>query len=118
MRERGFVVKRSIASFIVVLAALTLALPACRGREKAGAGGEDPTATIAPATPQPEATGTEAMTQTVDVEGGRSEAEGGGLTSPNPPVDTTTDGTPAAVTTANGGPGTATTPVAPSTTTR
>lgn len=58
--------KRTIASAVVVLAVLMLAIPGCKGRENAGAGGES-TETIAPATPQPEATGTEAMTQTVDV---------------------------------------------------
>ncbi len=82
--------KRSIASIVVVTAVLTLALPGCKGREQQGAGGE-PTETIAPATPQPAPTGTEAMTQTVDVEAGRSEAEGGTLTTQDPGVQSATD---------------------------
>jgi hypothetical protein len=83
-------VKRSIASIVVLTAVLTLALAGCKGREQQGAGGE-PTETIAPATPQPAPTGTEAMTQTVDVEAGRSEAEGGVLTTPEAGVQTATD---------------------------
>jgi hypothetical protein len=68
-------VKRPNALLILLLAAVLLALPACRGRETA-AGGEA-TETIAPAAPQPAPTGTDAMTQTVDIEEGRTDAEGG-----------------------------------------
>ncbi|HEX8620029.1 MAG TPA: hypothetical protein VF911_20780 [Thermoanaerobaculia bacterium] len=103
--------KRSIASVVVVLAVLTLAFPGCKGREQRGAGGEA-SETIAPASPQPAPTGTEAMTQTVDVESGRSEAEGGVLTTPDPGVQTATDTAAAAAT------GTATTAPPPATTTR
>ena len=102
--------KRTFASVVVVLAVLTLAIPGCKGREKAAAGGET-TETIAPAAGQPEATGTEAMTQTVDVEGGRSEAEGGGLTA----------GTATDTIATSAAPGTTTSPTAappPTTTTR
>lgn len=70
--------KRTFASVVVALAVLMLAIPGCKGRENATGG--EPTETIAPATPQPEATGTEAMTQTVDIGTGRSESEGGALT--------------------------------------
>jgi hypothetical protein len=102
-------VKRTIASVVVVLAVLVLAIPGCKGRENAGAGGE-PTETIAPATPQPEATGTEAMTQTVEVgTDGRSVSEGGGLTAGE---DTDTVDTAAATST-----GTTTATAAPPTTT-
>lgn len=82
--------KRSFVPSFVMLLALVVVLPGC-GRDETAAG--DGTETIAPAKPLPEPTGTEAMTQTVDIEAGRSEAEGGGLTTPNPPVDTMTDGT-------------------------
>lgn len=58
---------------------------ACARSEKA-AQGEAPT--IAAPDPKPEETGTDAMTQTVSIEDSRSEAEGGVLTSPNPPIRT------------------------------
>ncbi|MDQ3280951.1 MAG: hypothetical protein M3Q69_06030 [Acidobacteriota bacterium] len=86
--------KKTIVSLLVVLAALALAFPGCKGREKA-AGGAGGTETIAPAPPQPAtANDSDALTQTVDVEAGRSDAEGGGLTYTNPPVDTALNGTP------------------------
>ena len=98
--------KRTIASVVAVLAVLTLAIPGCKGRENAGAGG-DSTETIAPAPPQPEATGTEAMTQTVEVgTEGRSMSEGGGLTSG---TATDTIDTSAATTTETAPPPTTTT---------
>jgi hypothetical protein len=81
-------VKRLNTPLIILLTA-TLALPACGKRESAAAGGES-TETIAPASPQPAPTGTDAMTQTVDVEHGRSEAEGGGLTTAPDTTATTT----------------------------
>lgn len=65
--------KRSIVSIVVLCAVLTLALTGCRSREKATE--EGATQTIEPAKPQPD-TDTVAMTQTVDVEQGRSEVEG------------------------------------------
>ena len=77
----------------------------CKKEQKAGAGGQA-TGTIAPAEPQPTATDTADLTQTVDIEDGRSEAEGGALTS------TSTANTTTTATTAT----TATTP--PTTTTR
>lgn len=91
----------------------TLAIGGCRRESKAGSAS---TETIAPAAAQPDSSGTEGMTQTVDIEDSRSEADGGALTSPNPPVrtpgSTTTTGT--ATTTAT----TTTAPPAPTTTTR
>lgn len=65
--------KRSIVSIVVISAALTLALGGCRNREKAL--DESATQTIEPAKPQPD-TDTAELTQTVDVEKGRSEVEG------------------------------------------
>lgn len=75
----------------LILLAAVLALPACRDRESA-AGGEA-TETIEPAKPQPAPTGTDAMTQTVDIEQGRTDAEGGGLTATDTALDTTATGT-------------------------
>ncbi len=65
--------KRSIVSIVVISAALTLVLGGCRNREKAL--DESATQTIEPAKPQPD-TDTAELTQTVDVEKGRSEVEG------------------------------------------
>ncbi len=62
---------RSLA--IVVLLLLTVA--ACRGRESSPQ--DETTATIAPAQPQPVETGTDAMTQTIELGDGRSVSEGG-----------------------------------------
>ncbi len=105
--------KRSFVSTVILLGMLTLAFAACKGREQRAGDGE-PTETIAPATPQPAPTGTEAMTQTVDVGSGRSEAEGGVLTTPDPGVVTATD-TAATGTTA---PAATTAPPASTTTTQ
>jgi hypothetical protein len=71
-------VKSSTTRFILVLILLALPLAgACkRGETAANATSE----TIAPAAPQPATSGTDAMTQTVDIEDSRSEAEGGALT--------------------------------------
>jgi hypothetical protein len=66
-------VKRSIVSIVVIGAVLTLPLGGCRNREKALE--ESATQTIEPAKPQPD-TDTVMLTQTVDVEKGRSEVEG------------------------------------------
>ena len=58
---------------LAVAVSLLLALGACRGREQTH---DETTATIAPATPQPAPTGTDAMTQTVELGDGRSVSEG------------------------------------------
>jgi hypothetical protein len=95
-------VKKRITWFAVPVCALlcALALAGCRGKE---ASTGDATETIAPAAPQPATTETE-MTQTVDVEDSRSEADGGSLT------ESTTASTATTVTSA--APQTATTPQA------
>lgn len=82
---------------VIVLFALVIALPGCR-RESAGG---EATETIEPAKPQPAPTGTDAMTQTVDIEAGRSEAEGGGLTSPGDTASTSAVDTAATATATN-----------------
>lgn len=103
--------KSFLRSLLVVLL-IGLAALACRREKTTGQSGES-TQTIAPAQPQPDATGTGDLTQTVDIEDSRSEAEGGVLTSPNAPVTTdTTDTTVTATTT------TTTTATPPTTTTR
>jgi hypothetical protein len=67
-------VKRSTLLIVVIYAVAALALGACR--REAATGEAASTQTIAPATPQPADMDTGALTQTVDVEAGRSEVEG------------------------------------------
>lgn len=86
--------KRLTTLFAVVT--IAFALSHCRGRESAGTAA---TETIEPAKPQPEDTGTDAMTQTVDIEDSRSEAEGASLTRGEPPTNTTTTTTTTSTTT-------------------
>lgn len=76
---------------LVFVAVGIAALAGCNRDATSGPGGPA-TATIEPAKPQPAPTGTDAMTQTVDVEDSRSDAEGGALTS-SPATETSTIGT-------------------------
>ena len=55
---------------LLLITSLPLALMACRGREGAAAQGAQTTQTIAPAAAKPAPNGSEALTQTVDVEDG------------------------------------------------
>jgi hypothetical protein len=71
-----FVISSTMRSFVVAVS-VVLALGACKGRETAG--GAEVTETIAPAEPQPAPMGTDAMTETVDVEDSRSISEGATL---------------------------------------
>ena len=89
--------KSSTLRFALVLLAVTVALAACRRGESAAPG---TTETIAPAAPQPQPTGTDAMTQTVDIEDGRSEAEGGALNNPTTAATSTTSTAPTTTATA------------------
>lgn len=57
-----------------------MALAGCRGRNEASTSSQ--TNTIAPAVAQPAPTGTDALTQTVNIEDNRSAAEGAGLNEP------------------------------------
>jgi hypothetical protein len=68
-------VKRSNVWTGCICLALLLALGGCRNGEKK-VSDEAATQTIAPAQPQPDTSGSDALTQTVDVEKGRSEVEG------------------------------------------
>lgn len=86
--------KTSIMRSLVVLVSVTLLLAACNPRENVA--GTEATETIAPATPQPQPTGTDAMTQTVNIEDSRTDADGGALTNPGgvsaaSPTTTATD---------------------------
>lgn len=64
---------------LVVLALVAVVLSGCKKSETAVSG---TTETIAPAEPKPGTTDSDAMTQTVDIEDSRSEAEGGTLNNP------------------------------------
>jgi|GEM_PF-2986717 len=75
-----------------------VAAAACGKRESAATGSA--TETIAPAPPQPATTGTDALTQTVDVEDSRSEAEGGALTEPTTAQTSTASATTSTTSTA------------------
>jgi hypothetical protein len=99
-----------VKQLMVWIAVLILALAGCKGREKATDGA---TETIAPAQPKPAATDSDAMTQTVDVEDGRSEADGGALNNP-----TTAKGDTAATETTATTENPTTTAAPPTTTTR
>lgn len=72
---------------IVLILTIVLAVAACqRGQERKS--GEVVTETIDPAAAKPSETTTSEMTQTVELQDGRSEADGGVITSPNPPIRT------------------------------
>jgi hypothetical protein len=106
-------VKRSTLLIVVIYAVIALALGACR--REAVSGEAASTQTIAPATPQPADMDTGALTQTVDVEAGRSEVEGrtaNGQDITAMASDTVTTSTAATTTTAT------TTAPPPTTTTR
>ena len=85
--------KTATLSLLIVLT-FALAAAGCRGRKSSSATGTAQTQTIAPAAAQPAVNGGDAVTQTVDIEDGRSEEDGGVLTNPQ------TAKTPAATTTA------------------
>lgn len=105
--------KSSTIRNLVAVLSILLALGACKGRENQATDGET-TGTIAPAKPQPEATGTDAMTQTVELGDGRSVSEGGALAE-----GSTTDSSPVTDTSATTVPAsTAPTTTTPTTTTR
>jgi hypothetical protein len=86
-------VKNSMMRSFVVLSLLIVALAGCR-QEKTVETTTAVTQTIAPASAPSAPNGSDAMTQTVDVEDSRSEAEGGTLTTSGssgsvPPAATT-----------------------------
>lgn len=73
---------------LVIAVSLLLVLGACKGREQKAH--DESTATIAPASPQPGETGTDAMTQTVELGDGRSVSEGGASAEGTTATDTAT----------------------------
>jgi len=87
-------VKKTATLSLLILLALALSAFDCRGRKSSATGTAQTTQTIAPAAAQPAVNGGDAVTQTVDVEDGRSEEDGGVLTNPQ------TAKTPGATTTA------------------
>ena len=69
--------------WVCLLLSVVVMAAGCRGRREHPASGTNPTTqTVAPAAAQPAPTGTDAMTQTVDVGDGRSEEDGGVTTAP------------------------------------
>lgn len=75
--------KKSIV-FVMLMGVVVLS-SAC-GRQEEAVTGTQVTGTFAPPEPQPGELGTDAMTQTVELSDGRSENEGGVITSPDPSV--------------------------------
>src|ERR1019366_3003297 len=76
-------VKRAIKPSVLIVLTFVLCLAGCRWGKSAAVSSTAPTTqTIAPAAAQPAVNGTDAVTQTVDVEDGRSEDDGGVLTNP------------------------------------
>ena len=65
---------------VLLIMTLLLAAASCRRGGDAARGVQ--TQTIAPAAAKPAPNGSDAMTQTVDIEDSRSEAEGGVMTTP------------------------------------
>jgi hypothetical protein len=80
----------SRSRFLVTVVSLIVLAFACRDRKHATSPGSVQTQTVAPAAAQPSPTGTDAMTQTVDVGDGRSEADGGVMTDTAPGTQTGT----------------------------
>ena len=73
--------RKTFAWLVVILVGISLL--SCRERGAAASSAKGgATDTIAPAAAQPSPNGNDAMTQTVDVEDGRSESDGGVITNP------------------------------------
>jgi hypothetical protein len=76
-------VKRPGTLSVLIVMMLTLWASGCRwGKSSTVTSTAPTTQTIAPAAAQPAVNGTDAVTQTVDIEDGRSEDDGGVLTHP------------------------------------
>ncbi len=76
-------VKKTATLLLLIVMTFTLFAAACGWRKSSTATTTAPTTqTIAPAAGQPAVNGGDAVTQTVDVEDGRSEDDGGVLTNP------------------------------------
>jgi hypothetical protein len=76
-------VRKTAALLLIVMSISVFA--GCGWRKSASSNSTAPvTQTIAPAAGQPSTNGGDAVTQTVDIEDGRSEDDGGVLTNPRP----------------------------------
>jgi uncharacterized lipoprotein YajG len=76
-------VKKTATLLLLIVMTFTLFVAGCGWRKSSTATTTAPTTqTIAPAAGQPAVNGGDAVTQTVDVEDGRSEDDGGVLTNP------------------------------------
>jgi hypothetical protein len=75
-------VKKTATLSLLIVMTMIFSAAGCRGRKSSSATTTATTQTIAPAAGQPAANGGDAVTQTVDVEDGRSEDDGGVLTNP------------------------------------
>jgi uncharacterized lipoprotein YajG len=75
-------VKKTATLSLLVMMVLALVAAGCRGRKSSSTSTAPTTQTIAPAAGQPATNGGDAVTQTVDIEDGRSEDDGGVLTNP------------------------------------
>ena len=104
-------VKRSI--LLLTLLALAVVLASGCSREETVTTGTEATATFAPPEPQPGELGTDALTQTVELEDGRSENEGGHITTPEPGVRVSGSPVPPTQTTTTSTTGTTTTTTTP-----
>lgn len=85
--------RNALQWFLIVMAMLMVA--GCK-RHEGSAPGAAQTETMAPVRGDTAPTGTDALTQTVDIEDSRSEAEGGDLTEPQTADTNVTPGTTAA----------------------
>ena len=75
--------RKTLTSILIILVALG-SLACARKEGTAAAAGETPT--VKAPEPREEPTTTSELTQTVNLEDGRSESDGGVLTNPNPPI--------------------------------
>ena len=76
-----------VRNSVLILSVIVILFAACHRRESRATNTpqQPATETIAPADARPAPPGTDAMTQTVDVEDSRSEEDGGGSASTAPP---------------------------------
>lgn len=74
--------KKTAKLSLLLVMMLALFAAGCRRKSSSATGTAPTTQTIAPAAGQPGANGGDAVTQTVDIEDGRSEEDGGVLTNP------------------------------------
>jgi uncharacterized lipoprotein YajG len=77
-------VKKTATLSLLVMMSLAVVAAGCR-RKSSSTTTAPTTQTIAPAAGQPATNGGDAVTQTVDIEDGRSEDDGGVLTNPQKP---------------------------------